>query len=118
MSYQRATWAPVFAASTGIQTGLTSLLLLCRFAAAAQSYLPDAYQVSSDTPAIGDLVKYGGESIALNNSFPMVTFDYGSLVGGFPYVEIEGEPNAAVQIELKYSEPYDGLDQPQADGPW
>ncbi|KAJ5732287.1 hypothetical protein N7493_003768 [Penicillium malachiteum] len=61
--------------------------------------------------------EYNGQIIVLNRTQPVLTLDYGTEVGGFPFVETEN-PEQHVQIELKYSEPFDGLQLPYGDEPW
>ncbi|RAK75976.1 putative alpha-L-rhamnosidase C [Aspergillus fijiensis CBS 313.89] len=53
----------------------------------------------------------------LDPQTPLVTLDYGTEAAGFPYFEVESL-STPVQIEAKYSEPYTGLDEPFADGPF
>ncbi|KAJ5618316.1 hypothetical protein N7528_006959 [Penicillium herquei] len=83
---------------------------------ASQYYTPKAYHVGSGA-TIDELSEFNGGSIVLNNTHPVLTLDYGTEVGGFPFVETE-DPEQPVQIELKYSEPFDGLQLPYGDGPW
>ncbi|KAJ5221604.1 uncharacterized protein N7469_010491 [Penicillium citrinum] len=56
-------------------------------------------------------------ALVLDTKSPIATIDYGSEVAGYPFFEI-GALNGPVQIEVKYSEPYDGLHQPWSDGPY
>lgn len=79
------------------------------------AYTPTAFSIGK-SPVIDGLQTYTGQPFTLNTSSPVATFDYGSLVAGFPYVQIASE--VPVQIELKYSEPFDGLNLPYGDGPW
>ncbi|KAJ5532139.1 hypothetical protein N7494_008691 [Penicillium frequentans] len=48
---------------------------------------------------------------------PIATIDYGSETAGYPFFEIESV-EAQAQIEVKYSEPYDGLQHVWGDGPY
>ncbi|KAJ5632246.1 hypothetical protein N7490_008585 [Penicillium lividum] len=48
---------------------------------------------------------------------PVATIDYGSEVAGYPFFEIESV-EAPAQIEVKYSEPYAGLQHVWGDGPY
>ncbi|KAJ5274082.1 hypothetical protein N7478_009207 [Penicillium angulare] len=98
------------------QSWLGLLALLSPVAFAAQNYKPIAYNVGSG-PDIDGLISYTGERITLNSTHPVLTLDYGAEVGGFPYLQTES-PDQAVQIELKYSEPFGGLQLPYGDGPW
>lgn len=54
---------------------------------------------------------------ALTLDSPLATIDYGSEVAGYPFFEIESV-EAPVQIEVKYSEPYHGLQNVWSDGPY
>lgn len=81
-----------------------------------ESFLPESFAVGQ-TPRMQTDNAYHGNNIVLNSSFPVLTLDYGTEVGGFPFVEVES-PSSAVQIQLKYTEPYSGLELPQSDGPW
>lgn len=91
-------------------------LLASRLASAQDAYTPNLYRLGSDVTIYG-LQEYQGNPITLDNSSPVLTLDYGTVVGGFPYIEVDS-PDSAVQIELKYSEPFVGLALPQGDGPW
>ncbi|PYI08416.1 Six-hairpin glycosidase [Aspergillus sclerotiicarbonarius CBS 121057] len=53
----------------------------------------------------------------LDQNSPLVTLDYGTEVGGFPFFDVDSL-SSAVQIEAKYTEPEAGLDAPFGDGPW
>ena len=85
-------------------------------ALASADYIPKLYHVGQNASLDG-LSKYTGRDVTLDSSSPVLTLDYGSEVGGFPWVEVES-PDGPVQIELKYSEPFDGLGMPYGDGPW
>lgn len=91
-------------------------LLQISGALASNDYRPTAYAVGS-SPEINAFSVFTGQGITLNSTHPVLTLDYGSEVGGFPFVKT-GTPEDAVQIELKYSEPFDGLQLPHGDGPW
>jgi hypothetical protein len=47
----------------------------------------------------------------------MVTLDYGYEVAGYPYFEVS-DLQVAVQIEVKYSEEFSGLENVNSDGPF
>jgi hypothetical protein len=47
----------------------------------------------------------------------LVTLEYGSYSAGYPFFEVSSV-DGPVQIEVKYSEQYDGLLQPWSDGPY
>lgn len=48
---------------------------------------------------------------------PVVTLDYGHEVAGFPYFQVS-DVKGPVQIEVKYTEQFDGLNHVWADGPY
>ncbi|KAJ5388025.1 alpha-L-rhamnosidase [Penicillium cosmopolitanum] len=56
-------------------------------------------------------------TLILNSESPVATIDYGTEVAGFPFFEIS-RIDGPVQIEVKYSEPYHGLQHPWGDGPY
>ncbi|KAI9730686.1 MAG: hypothetical protein M1834_005654 [Cirrosporium novae-zelandiae] len=64
-----------------------------------------------------DTSKPTGE-ILLNASHPLATFDYGEDVAGYPYFVVSSLGSGPVQIEVKYTEPFEGLNHPWGDGPW
>ena len=87
-------------------------------AAPGSSYTPVSFGVGT-APIIDGLQKYSGNTkVTLNSSAPVLTLDYGAEVAGFPYFEVTSLSGPAAQIELKYSEPFDGLNQQKGDGPW
>lgn len=53
----------------------------------------------------------------LDEANPVATLDYGGESAGYPFFEISSltEP---LQIEVKYTEEFDGLNQPFSDGPF
>lgn len=53
----------------------------------------------------------------LDQKSSLVTLDYGTEVGGFPFFHVDSL-STAVQIEAKYTESKTGLDEPFGDGPW
>lgn len=94
-----------------------ALVSLCSSVALAiDVYSPKYFHLGAG-PTIDGLQAYHGKSITLDESNSVLTLDYASEVGGWPWVEFEN-PSSPVQIQLKYSEPYDGLAQAQGDGPW
>ncbi|PYH94325.1 Six-hairpin glycosidase [Aspergillus ellipticus CBS 707.79] len=101
-------WA-IFACGSLLLTGVAS----------AQSdiiVLPTKYR--TDTATFKDYATNGAEScFTLNKDTPLVTLDYGTEVGGFPFFEVDTLSNV-VQIEAKYTEAESGLDAPFGDGPW
>ncbi|KUJ15991.1 Six-hairpin glycosidase, partial [Mollisia scopiformis] len=54
----------------------------------------------------------------LTPSSPILTLDYGADVAGLPYFEVTPLNGSAVQIELKYSEQFQGLNLSTGDGPF
>ncbi|KAI6360398.1 hypothetical protein MCOR25_006768 [Pyricularia grisea] len=55
----------------------------------------------------------------LNVSHPLATLDYGVEVAGYPQFTVSEISGAAsVQVEIKYSEPFAGLEHVWADGPY
>lgn len=96
-----------------------SALLASVFVSASRckkSYTPKLFGLGTNA-TIDGLRKYSSRPITLDASSPVLTLDYGNVVGGWPFVEVD-KPESAVQIELKYSEPFVGLALPQGDGPW
>lgn len=85
-----------------------------------KSYNPGAYHIGKKSPSkpFGFQRCGSSSSFILNSSSPVLSLDYGAEVAGFPYVEISSLEGNYAQIELKYSEPYEGLGLPYGDGPW
>jgi hypothetical protein len=81
------------------------------------TYTPVAFGVGT-APIIDGLQTYSGQKVTLKSSAPVLTLDYGADVAGFPYVEVTSLAGSAVQIELKYSEQFQGLNSATGDGPW
>jgi hypothetical protein len=82
------------------------------------TYTPVAFGVGT-APIIDGLQTYhSGQQVTLKTSAPVLTLDYGADVAGFPYVEVTSFAGSAVQIELKYSEQFQGLNSATGDGPW
>lgn len=84
------------------------------------SYQPIAYHIGKESPSKPTAFRsYKHRStFTLDTNSPVLTLDYGAEVAGFPFVEISSLSAQGAQIELKYSEPYDGLALPYGDGPW
>ena len=53
----------------------------------------------------------------LNQDDPLATLDYGVERAGYPFFEIS-ELTGLAQIEVKYTEAFDGLNKPFSDGPF
>ncbi len=87
------------------------------FPSLAGAYTPVAYYVGSQ-PSIDGLTPYAGGAVTFNASSPVLTLDYGHEVGGWPYIQVAVDPEVPVQVEFKYSEPFDGLNNAWGDGPW
>jgi hypothetical protein len=81
------------------------------------SYTPVAFGAGT-APIIDGLQAYSGHRVTLESSIPVLTLDYGAEVAGFPYFEITSLAGSAAQIELKYSEQFQGLNLATGDGPW
>ncbi|KAL2865074.1 Six-hairpin glycosidase-like protein [Aspergillus lucknowensis] len=64
-----------------------------------------------------ELYKNGSTCVTLSPSSPVVTLDYETEVGGYPFLHATSL-SGPVQVEAKYSEARDGLDAPYGDGPW
>ncbi|TGO59259.1 hypothetical protein BCON_0046g00020 [Botryotinia convoluta] len=58
-----------------------------------------------------------GARFELTPSTPVATLDYGHEVAGYPYYDVEFI-SGKVQIEVKYSEEFNGLDTNFSDGPF
>lgn len=56
--------------------------------------------------------------MTLDSSTPVLTLDYGAEVAGFPFFEVTSVGGSTAQIELKYSEQFQGLNLDYGDGPW
>jgi hypothetical protein len=81
------------------------------------SYTPVDYGIGT-APIINGLETYSRSEVTLNSSAPILTLDYGTEVAGFPYFEVTTLAGSAAQIELKYSEQFQGLNLKTGDGPW
>ena len=105
---------PLILFATGSsRTGALSVLN----ASGQQFYSPVAYNLGSG-PNIDGLKPYTGGNLTLDSSSPVLTLDYGTEAGGFPFVQTSSVVGISAQIELKYSEPFDGLNARFGDGPW
>ncbi|KAF2164441.1 glycoside hydrolase family 78 protein [Zasmidium cellare ATCC 36951] len=82
-------------------------------------YQPTAFHIGPTSPeAPSNFNAYRvGSSLRLTPSSPVLTLDYGAEVAGFPYFTVQSL-TGPTQVELKYSEPYDGLQLPYSDGPF
>ncbi|TVY44287.1 hypothetical protein LSUB1_G001324 [Lachnellula subtilissima] len=80
-------------------------------------YTPVAFGLGA-APLIDSLQPYSGTSVTLDSSTPVLTLDYAADVAGFPYFEVTSLIGSATQIELKYSEQFNGLKLDSGDGPW
>lgn len=69
------------------------------------------------SPVLDGLTDYSGQSFVLTQSQPFATLDYRAEVGGFPFFTVSSTSSPS-QIEVKYTEAFDGLNQPFADGPF
>ena len=92
------------------------LIVLVQASPVIGAYTPVAYALGS-TPT-SSLQNYSGSLLTLDASNPVLTLDYGAEVAGFPFVEVAAISGSAVQVELKYSEPFDGLSLLYGEDPW
>ncbi|KAJ5128311.1 hypothetical protein N7448_002029 [Penicillium atrosanguineum] len=104
-------------ASQQFMLRIGAVVSLCSTVAyAVDAYFPKYYHLGAE-PTIDGLQSYDRSSVTLDEHNSVLTLDYTTEVGGWPWVELES-PSSPVQIQLKYSEPFDGLELPQGDGPW
>lgn len=89
-----------------------------------QQYSPKLYSVGS-APQLDGLHSYSSRmSVTLsnnsNNASRVLTLDFASEVAGWPWLEVTAVnlKQGPVQVELKYSEEFNGLNSALADGPW
>jgi len=80
------------------------------------SYTPVAFGIGT-APIVDGLQTYSGNQVTLNSAAPILTLDYGAEVAGFPYFEVASLAGSTAQIELKYSEQFEGLKLNTGDGP-
>ena len=93
------------------------VLLLCQtLAASALTYLPKLYGETGTGPSPDGLTGYTGQAVTLKSGQTVATYDLVTEVGGWPFINVQAV-DGPVQVELKYSEPYDGLLNPTSDGP-
>ncbi|RAK98159.1 putative alpha-L-rhamnosidase C [Aspergillus ibericus CBS 121593] len=93
----------------------SSLLFASLIGASGTIILPTRYQVNA---GFTNYTSHGNAScFTLDQTNPLVTLDYGTEIGGFPFFDVDSL-SGAVQIEAKYTEPMTGLDAPFGDGPW
>ncbi|CZR61468.1 uncharacterized protein PAC_11364 [Phialocephala subalpina] len=81
------------------------------------SYTPVAFAIGT-APIIDSLQPLSENAVILSPSAPVLTLDYGANVAGFPYFDVTSLAGPAAQIELKYSEQFEGLNLKTGDGPW
>lgn len=84
--------------------------------ASQTSYTPVSFGLGT-APIIDGLQPYSNE-FTLTSASPVLTLDYGADVAGFPYFDVTSFAEAGTQIELKYSEQFQGLNLAYGDGPW
>lgn len=81
------------------------------------NFLPQRYQLGTQ-PSITTKPLQTGQSVILDfDKNPVITLDYGHEVAGFPYFQVS-DVKGPVQIEVKYTEQFDGLNHVWADGPF
>ena len=61
------------------------------------------------------LQSYTGQSLTLSTASPLLTLDFGADVAGIPFFDVS---SGTGQIEVEYTEDFDGLNQVYSDGPW
>ncbi|KAG2172428.1 hypothetical protein INT43_004970 [Umbelopsis isabellina] len=83
---------------------------------ATSDYTPVKFYLGNNS-SMSNLSPYSSKAITLDTQNPVLTLDYGAEVAGFPFVEVTSLETLEAQIELKYSEPYGGLELPVGDGP-
>ncbi|KAJ5097361.1 glycoside hydrolase family 78 protein [Penicillium angulare] len=94
---------------------VSSLLTVCN--ASKSNFSPQRYHVGTN-PSISTEALRRGQSITLSpEESPLLTLDYGSEVAGFPYFQVS-QVDGPVQLEVKYTEQFDGLNHVWADGPY
>lgn len=81
------------------------------------NFLPQQYKLGTQ-PSRTTKRLQTGQSVTLDfDKNSVVTLDYGREVAGYPYFEISNV-KGPVQIEVKYTEQFDGLNHVWADGPY
>lgn len=89
----------------------------CIFASGLTDVLPVYYSIGIEPTIEADNVWTRQSEISLTPQSPVATFDYGTDVAGFPFINVH-TLDGPTQIELKYSEQFPGLESPLGDGPW
>lgn len=86
---------------------------------AVSAFSPVAYHVGT-APEFSNLTAYdvATGSTQLSASQPVLTLDYGSEVAGWPFIEVESVLGGPAQVEFKYSEQWNGLNEASGDGPF
>lgn len=93
------------------------LILLVRSFALAASFEPISYFLG-EQPQLEGLHTFSSDTILnLTTSQPVLTLDYGTEVAGFPSFDVKSL-DVTAQVELKYTEQWDGLNQIYGDGPF
>ncbi|KAI4941641.1 hypothetical protein J4E91_010672 [Alternaria rosae] len=80
------------------------------------SIAPKSY-LQQSAPSSSGLKPWTNATLILSPASPLVTLDYGTEVAGFPLFYVSSN-SGTVQIEVKYSEEYRGVEEPFSDGPW
>jgi hypothetical protein len=106
------------------KVAIFGLALCCRAEATSKlntrgqtSYNPVAFGLGT-APILNGLQTYSNNEFTLSSSSPVLTLDYGADVSGWPYFDVTSLDGTGVQIELKYSEQFQGLNLAAGDGPW
>lgn len=102
-----------------MRRGLLCIITLFQgFLGFANAAIGDKFYAKSI--AVAKQVEWPSEqlsSFTLTPETPIATVDCGSEVAGYAFIEID-TLESPVQLEIKYSEPYSGLEQPWGDGPY
>lgn len=80
---------------------------------ASSDFTPKAFTVAQEIKWPDSLPS----TLVLNPESPVATIDYGVEIAGYPFFEIS-KTEGPVQVEVKYSEPYAGLQHQWGDGPY
>lgn len=81
------------------------------------NFLPKKFAIGS-AATLSTSAFSARQPIALDfKTNPVATIDYGAEVAGYPYFDVSAI-NGPIQIEIKYTEQWDGLNHVWADGPY
>lgn len=91
--------------------------VLALLASVSLSELVNILPVASYHGSVTPETQIGSQKFSLGSANDSVTLDYGLEVAGTPYLVVDSV-SGPVQIELKYSEELQGLNNPNSDGPF